>query len=130
MVKRALKKAKNQKSLQKMLDARQFALKMMLNVTYGYTSASFSGYFPFLIKNKNNTKTKNEKKTKKSLQKMLDARQFALKMMLNVTYGYTSASFSGYIPFPLHLKQKTQKTKNNEKKACRKCLTQGNSLSK
>lgn len=43
MVKRALKRAKNQKSLQKMLDARQFALKMMLNVTYGYTSASFSG---------------------------------------------------------------------------------------
>ena len=29
---------------------------------------------------------------------MLDARQFALKMIANVTYGYTSASFSGRMP--------------------------------
>ncbi len=29
---------------------------------------------------------------------MLDARQYGLKMIANVTYGYTSASFSGRMP--------------------------------
>lgn len=29
---------------------------------------------------------------------MLDYRQYALKMIANVTYGYTSASFSGRMP--------------------------------
>ena len=32
------------------------------------------------------------------LLKQLDARQFALKLMSNVTYGYTSAGFSGRMP--------------------------------
>jgi DNA polymerase elongation subunit (family B) len=29
----------------------------------------------------------------------LNARQFGLKMIANVSYGYTSASFSGRMPF-------------------------------
>ena len=33
------------------------------------------------------------------LQRVLNARQFSLKMISNVTYGYTSASFSGRMPF-------------------------------
>lgn len=33
-----------------------------------------------------------------SLLRLLNARQFALKMIANVTYGYTSASFSGRMP--------------------------------
>lgn len=33
------------------------------------------------------------------LQRVLNARQFGLKMISNVTYGYTSASFSGRMPF-------------------------------
>lgn len=32
------------------------------------------------------------------LQRVLNARQFALKMISNVTYGYTSAGFSGRMP--------------------------------
>ena len=32
------------------------------------------------------------------LQRVLNARQFALKMIANVTYGYTAASFSGRMP--------------------------------
>lgn len=33
------------------------------------------------------------------LQRILNARQFGLKMIANVSYGYTSASFSGRMPF-------------------------------
>lgn len=33
------------------------------------------------------------------LQRCLNARQFGLKMIANVSYGYTSASFSGRMPF-------------------------------
>jgi DNA polymerase zeta len=32
------------------------------------------------------------------LQRCLNARQFALKLIANVSYGYTSASFSGRMP--------------------------------
>ena len=33
-----------------------------------------------------------------SLQKVLHARQLGLKLIANVTYGYTSANFSGRMP--------------------------------
>lgn len=47
MVKRAMKKWKNVgASLQKVLDSRQLGLKLIANVTYGYTSANFSGRMP------------------------------------------------------------------------------------
>ena len=32
------------------------------------------------------------------LQRVLNARQFGLKLIANVTYGYTSAGFSGRMP--------------------------------
>ncbi|KAH6917376.1 hypothetical protein BKA70DRAFT_332306 [Coprinopsis sp. MPI-PUGE-AT-0042] len=46
MVKQAMKGVKNDKALKRVLDARQLALKFIANVTYGYTSASFSGRMP------------------------------------------------------------------------------------
>lgn len=47
MVKRAMKKWKNEgASLAKVLDSRQLGLKLIANVTYGYTSANFSGRMP------------------------------------------------------------------------------------
>lgn len=36
----------NEKELQKLLNSKQLALKLIANVTYGYTSASFSGRMP------------------------------------------------------------------------------------
>ena len=46
MVKSGMKADKDDKSLQRLLNNRQLALKLIANVTYGYTSASFSGRMP------------------------------------------------------------------------------------
>lgn len=46
MVKKSMKKNKNNKLLQKVLHNRQLGLKLIANVTYGYTAANFSGRMP------------------------------------------------------------------------------------
>ncbi|EGP82687.1 uncharacterized protein MYCGRDRAFT_77946 [Zymoseptoria tritici IPO323] len=46
MVKSGMKVDKADKTLQQLLNNRQLALKLIANVTYGYTSASFSGRMP------------------------------------------------------------------------------------
>ena len=46
MVKSGMKVDKDDTSLQRLLNNRQLALKLIANVTYGYTSASFSGRMP------------------------------------------------------------------------------------
>ncbi|KAE8147794.1 hypothetical protein BDV25DRAFT_168860 [Aspergillus avenaceus] len=46
MVKTGMKLDKDDKTLQRLLNNRQLALKLIANVTYGYTSASFSGRMP------------------------------------------------------------------------------------
>ena len=46
MVKSGMKFDKEDKTLQRLLNNRQLALKLIANVTYGYTSASFSGRMP------------------------------------------------------------------------------------
>ncbi|KAH7930979.1 hypothetical protein BV22DRAFT_1053576 [Leucogyrophana mollusca] len=46
MVKQAMKSAKGDKVLQRILDARQLGLKYIANVTYGYTGATYSGRMP------------------------------------------------------------------------------------
>ncbi|KAI0487698.1 DNA polymerase family B [Xylaria cf. heliscus] len=46
MVKSGMKQDKDDKTLQLLLNNRQLALKLLANVTYGYTSASFSGRMP------------------------------------------------------------------------------------
>jgi DNA polymerase zeta len=46
MVKSGMKQDKDDKTLQHLLNNRQLALKLIANVTYGYTSASFSGRMP------------------------------------------------------------------------------------
>ncbi|KAI7899268.1 uncharacterized protein BX663DRAFT_522025 [Cokeromyces recurvatus] len=46
MVKRAMKDYEDDPGLLRMLNAKQMTLKLVANVTYGYTSASFSGRMP------------------------------------------------------------------------------------
>ncbi|KAF2805235.1 uncharacterized protein BDZ99DRAFT_396509 [Mytilinidion resinicola] len=46
MVKSGMKADKDDRPLQQLLNNRQLALKLIANVTYGYTSASFSGRMP------------------------------------------------------------------------------------
>ena len=46
MVKSGMKQDKDDRRLQRLLNNRQLALKLLANVTYGYTSASFSGRMP------------------------------------------------------------------------------------
>ncbi|XP_060609160.2 DNA polymerase zeta catalytic subunit [Anolis sagrei] len=46
MVKQSMKSYKHDKGISRMLDARQLGLKLIANVTFGYTSANFSGRMP------------------------------------------------------------------------------------
>ncbi|RXN14092.1 DNA polymerase zeta catalytic subunit [Labeo rohita] len=46
MVKQSMKAYKNDKALLRLLDARQHGLKLIANVTFGYTAANFSGRMP------------------------------------------------------------------------------------
>ncbi|XP_075227107.1 DNA polymerase zeta catalytic subunit [Lycorma delicatula] len=46
MVKKSLKENKGNKTLQRVLHNRQLGLKLIANVTYGYTAANFSGRMP------------------------------------------------------------------------------------
>lgn len=46
MVKQSMKNYTSDKGLQRTLDARQLALKLLSNVTYGYIGASYSGRMP------------------------------------------------------------------------------------
>ncbi len=41
---------------------------------------------------------KRNPKSARVLQRILNARQFCLKLIANVTYGYTAAGFSGRMP--------------------------------
>lgn len=46
MVKKSMKENKDNSILKRVLHARQLGLKLIANVTYGYTSANFSGRMP------------------------------------------------------------------------------------
>lgn len=52
-----------------MLDARQLGLKLIANVTFGYTSAHFSGRMPCV-----EVRRRKEKKTKKEIMITLTER--------------------------------------------------------
>ena len=47
-MKQAMKKYKGDATLSKVLDYRQMGLKLIANVTFGYTAANYSGRMPLV----------------------------------------------------------------------------------
>lgn len=81
-------------------------LEIMPNLVSYAGSRARPGILPRLLHEILNTRImikarmKQAPKSAKVLQRCLNARQYGLKMIANVTYGYTSAGFSGML-FPV-----------------------------
>lgn len=86
MVKHAMKDA--DKGLKSMLNARQLALKLMANVTYGYTSATYSGRMPCIEIADSIVQTGRE--TLEKAQELIHSRE---EWGATVVYGDTDSLF-------------------------------------
>jgi DNA polymerase zeta len=96
MVKSGMKQDKDDKTLQKLLNNRQLALKLLANVTYGYTSASFSGRMPCSEIADSIVQTGRE-----TLEKAIAIIHATEKWGAEVVYGDTDSLF-------IHLKGRTK----------------------
>ncbi|KIY66264.1 hypothetical protein CYLTODRAFT_423607 [Cylindrobasidium torrendii FP15055 ss-10] len=96
MVKQAMKGVKDDKALRKILDARQLGLKFIANVTYGYTSATFSGRMPAVEIADSIVQTGRE-----TLEKAIMFIDSTPKWGAKVVYGDTDSMF-------IHLQGKTK----------------------
>ncbi|EMD65497.1 hypothetical protein COCSADRAFT_180252 [Bipolaris sorokiniana ND90Pr] len=96
MVKSGMKEDKDDKTLQKLLNNRQLALKLLANVTYGYTSASFSGRMPCSEIADSIVQTGRE-----TLEKAIAIIHATEKWGAEVVYGDTDSLF-------IHLKGRTK----------------------
>ncbi|KAF7784324.1 hypothetical protein Agabi119p4_489 [Agaricus bisporus var. burnettii] len=92
MVKQALKSAKSDKALARVLHARQLALKYIANVTYGYTSATYSGRMPAVEIADSIVQTGRE-----TLEKAINFINGSGKWGAKVVYGDTDSLFV-YLP--------------------------------
>lgn len=88
MVKNGMKLARGDKSLLQVLNARQLGLKLMANVTYGYTGASFSGRMPCVEIADSIVQTGRE-----TLEKAISFIQSKPEWNANVVYGDTDSLF-------------------------------------
>lgn len=88
MVKGAMKKAKEDKILYKMLDSRQLGLKLIANVTYGYTSANYSGRMPCI-----EIADSVVRKARETLEKAIHLVNSTKKWGAKVVYGDTDSLF-------------------------------------
>ncbi|KDQ63750.1 hypothetical protein JAAARDRAFT_53942 [Jaapia argillacea MUCL 33604] len=88
MVKQAMKSAKGDKLLTRLLDARQLGLKYILNVTYGYTSATYSGRMPAVEIADSIVQTGRE-----TLEKAIRVIESTKKWGAKVVYGDTDSVF-------------------------------------
>ncbi|GAA5834931.1 hypothetical protein JCM11251_002064 [Rhodosporidiobolus azoricus] len=88
MVKESMKAVEADKALTKLLNARQLALKFLANVTYGYTSATFSGRMPLVEVADSIVQTGRE--TLEKVIKLIDATE---KWGAKVVYGDTDSVF-------------------------------------
>ncbi|RMZ72153.1 hypothetical protein GMOD_00007151 [Pyrenophora seminiperda CCB06] len=96
MVKSGMKQDKDDKTLQQLLNNRQLALKLLANVTYGYTSASFSGRMPCSEIADSIVQTGRE-----TLEKAIALIHATEKWGAEVVYGDTDSLF-------IHLKGRTK----------------------
>lgn len=88
MVKQAMKGVKGNKALKKILDARQLGLKYISNVTYGYTSATYSGRMPAVEIADSIVQTGRE-----TLEKAITYIESTSKWGARVVYGDTDSLF-------------------------------------
>lgn len=92
MIKQSMKFIKDDRALTKMLNARQLGLKFIANVTYGYTSASFSGRMPCVEVADAIVQTGRE-----TLEKAMDLIHSVKEWDAKVVYGDTDSLFV-YLP--------------------------------
>ncbi|KAF5313110.1 hypothetical protein D9619_003181 [Psilocybe cf. subviscida] len=92
MVKQAMKRVGDDKVRKKVLNARQLSLKYIANVTYGYTSASFSGRMPAVEIADSIVQSGRE-----TLEKAIDVIESTKKWGAKVVYGDTDSVFV-YLP--------------------------------
>ncbi|KAH9835559.1 uncharacterized protein C8Q71DRAFT_709525 [Rhodofomes roseus] len=88
MVKQAMKGVKDNKALRRVLDARQLGLKYIANVTYGYTSATYSGRMPAVEIADSIVQSGRE-----TLEKAIRVIQSTKKWGARVVYGDTDSLF-------------------------------------
>ncbi|RUS90759.1 hypothetical protein EGW08_001470, partial [Elysia chlorotica] len=92
MVKKSMKAVKDDKTMSRMLDARQLGLKLIANVTYGYTGASFSGRMPCV-----EVGDSIVRKARESLERSIELVRNTPRWGAQVVYGDTDSLF---IHFP------------------------------
>ncbi|KAJ3664973.1 hypothetical protein Zmor_000501 [Zophobas morio] len=88
MVKNSMKKNKEDKILQKVLHSRQLGLKLIANVTYGYTAANFSGRMPAV-----ELADSVVSKGRETLQRAIDLVETTPEWHARVVYGDTDSLF-------------------------------------
>ncbi|TRY62525.1 hypothetical protein TCAL_16616 [Tigriopus californicus] len=88
MVKKSMKIHKGDKTLQRVLHARQLGLKLIANVTYGYTSANFSGRMPSV-----EVADSVVSKGRETLERCIRFIETSTKWKAQVVYGDTDSVF-------------------------------------
>ncbi|KAK6169216.1 hypothetical protein SNE40_020308 [Patella caerulea] len=88
MVKKAMKNYKDDKTLYRMLNARQLGLKLIANVTYGYTGANFSGRMPCI-----EVGDSIVRKARESLERAIKLVEDTPRWGSRVVYGDTDSLF-------------------------------------
>lgn len=88
MVKKSMKQNKDNKTLQRVLHSRQLGLKLIANVTYGYTAANFSGRMPCV-----EVGDSVVSKGRETLQRAIDLVDRTTEWGAKVVYGDTDSLF-------------------------------------
>jgi DNA polymerase zeta len=88
MVKQSMKIHKTNSALQRVLHSRQLGLKLIANVTYGYTAANFSGRMP-AIEVGDSVVSKGRETLERAIKLVEENKQWACK----VCYGDTDSMF-------------------------------------